>query len=144
MNIDGVNNGIVLDHIKAGKSMMVYDYLKLDRLKCCVALIQNCQSKKMGLKDIVKIDELIDIDLDMLGYIDPDITVNYVKDGALIAKKHLALPETLTNIIKCHNPRCITSTEQELPHIFRLADREKRAYRCIYCDVVSDARELHR
>ena len=118
--------------------MLVYDYLKLGRLKCCVALIQNCQSPKMGLKDIVKIDELIDLDLDMLGYIDPGITVNYVKDGKLLEKKHLALPETLTNVIKCRNPRCITSTEQELPHIFKLADREKRTYRCIYCDVVGE------
>ncbi len=138
MNIDGVNNGIVLDHIKAGESMLVYDYLKLGRLKCCVAIIQNCQSKKMGLKDIVKIDELIDIDLDVLGYIDPHITVNYVKDGKLLKKRHLALPETLTNVIKCKNPRCITSTEQELPHVFKLIDREKQIYRCAYCDVVGD------
>ena len=138
MNIDGVSNGIVLDHIKAGQSMIVYDYLKLWKLDCCVALIQNCQSPKMGRKDIVKIDELIDIDLDVLGYIDPDITVNYVKDGKLLKKKHLTLPETLTNVIKCKNPRCITSTEQELPHIFKLVDREKRTYRCVYCDVVSD------
>ncbi len=138
MNIDGVNNGIVLDHIKAGESMLVYDYLKLGRLKCCVAIIQNCQSKKMGLKDIIKIDELIDIDLDVLGYIDPHITVNYVKDGKLLKKRHLALPETLTNVIKCKNPRCITSTEQELPHVFKLIDREKQIYRCAYCDVVGD------
>ena len=138
MNIDGVNNGIVLDHIKAGESMLVYDYLKLGRLKCCIAIIQNCQSKKMGLKDIVKIDELIDIDLDVLGYIDPNITVNYVKDGKLLKKRHLALPETLTNVIKCKNPRCITSTEQELSHVFKLIDREKRIYRCAYCDVVGD------
>ena len=128
MNIDGVRNGIVLDHIKAGKSMIVYDYLELSKLSCCVALIQNCQSKKMGLKDIVKIDELIDIDLD--------------KDGKLIGKKHLALPETLKNVIKCRNPRCITSTEQELPHIFRLVDRENRIYRCIYCDAIGEANTI--
>ena len=121
------------------KSMIVYDYLKLDKLSCCVALIQNCQSRKMGMKDIVKIDELIDIDLDMLGYIDPGITVNYVKDGKLIGKKHLALPETLKNVIKCRNPRCITSTEQELPHVFRLVDRDNRVYRCMYCDAVGEA-----
>ncbi len=126
MNIDGVKSGIVLDHIKAGKSMIVYDYLELSKLSCCVALIQNCQSKKMGLKDIVKIDELIDIDL----------------DGQLIGKKHLALPETLKNVIKCKNPRCITSTEQELPHIFRLVDRENRIYRCIYCDAVGEANTI--
>ena len=141
MNIDGVKNGIVLDHIKAGKSMSVYDYLKLGKLDCCVALIQNCQSKKMGHKDIVKIDELIDIDLDVLGYIDPHITVNYIREGHEIEKKQLSLPETLTNVIKCKNPRCITSTEQELPHIFKLVDREKRVYRCIYCDVVSDVKD---
>ena len=138
MNIDGVKNGIVLDHIKAGKSMLVYDYLKLGKLNCCVALIQNCQSRKMGHKDIVKIDELIDLDLDVLGYIDPGITINYIKDGCNIEKKHLELPETLTNVIKCRNPRCITSTEQELTHIFKLIDREKRTYRCLYCDAVSE------
>ena len=143
MNIDGVSNGIVLDHIKAGKSMIVYDYLKLNKLKCCVALIQNCQSKKFGRKDIVKIDELIDLDLDVLGYIDPNITVNYVKDNKLFEKKHLALPETLVNVIKCKNPRCITSTEQELQHIFKLVNREKGIYRCAYCDVVGETKELN-
>lgn len=139
MNIDGVTNGIVLDHIQAGKSMIVYDYLKLYKLDCCVAIIQNCQSQKFGRKDILKIDELIDLDLDILGYIDPNITVNYVKDGKLVGKKHLALPETLVNVIKCKNPRCITSTEQELPHVFKLIDREKGTYRCAYCDVVGDS-----
>ena len=138
MNIDGVNNGIVLDHIKAGKSLIVYDYLKLYKLDCCVALIQNCQSKKFGRKDIVKIDELINLDLDVLGYIDPNITVNYVKDSKLVKKRHLALPETLVNVIKCKNPRCITSTEQELPHVFKLIDKNNRIYRCTYCDVVGD------
>ena len=137
MNIDGVSNGIVLDHISAGKGMMVYDYLKLSKLHCQVALIQNCQSRKMGRKDILKIDELIDLDLDVLGYLDPGITVNYVRDGHRAEKKHLALPERLTNVIRCKNPRCITSTEQELPHVFRLADPEKQVYRCIYCDTVS-------
>ncbi len=142
MNIDGVSNGIVLDHIKAGKSMIVYDYLKLNKLDCCVAIIQNCQSPKFGRKDIVKIDELIDLDLDVLGYIDPHITVNYVKDGKLVRKKHLALPETLVNVIKCKNPRCITSTEQELPHVFKLVDPEKKTYRCEYCDVIGEVKEL--
>lgn len=137
MNIDGVKTGIVLDHIKAGKSMDVYKYLGLDKLDSCVALIQNCSSKKMGKKDIVKIDEMIDIDLDVLGYIDPNITVNYIQDGKHVEKKHLALPETLVNVIHCKNPRCITSTEQEIQHVFKLVDREKRVYRCAYCDATA-------
>ncbi|MEA4922716.1 MAG: aspartate carbamoyltransferase regulatory subunit [Eubacteriaceae bacterium] len=135
MNIDGVKNGIVLDHISAGKSMQIYKLLKLDKLSCSVAVIQNASSTKYGRKDIIKIDEMIDLDMDILGYIDPNITINIVKDGNLHKKKHLELPETLINVIKCKNPRCITSTEQEIVHKFRLADREKKIYRCIYCDV---------
>ena len=134
MNIDGVSNGIVLDHISAGKGMMVYDYLKLSKLHCQVALIQNCQSRKMGRKDILKIDELIDLDLDVLGYLDPGITVNTVKEGAIIEKRKLRLPRELHGVIRCKNPRCISSVEQELPQRFRLADEEKGVYRCIYCD----------
>lgn len=137
MNIDGVKTGIVLDHIKAGKSMLVYKYLGLDKLDSCVALIQNCSSRKMGKKDIVKIDEMIDLDLDVLGYIDPNITVNYIRDGKHTEKKHLELPKTLTNVIQCKNPRCITSTEQEIQHVFKLVDREKRVYRCAYCDATA-------
>ena len=134
MNIDGVKNGIVLDHIKAGKSMMVYELLGLDKLDSCVAVIQNADSAKYGKKDIIKIDDRIDIDLDVLGYIDSNITVNLVKDGQLEKKLHLELPQTLRNVIKCKNPRCITTVEQEIVHTIRLTDRSKKAYRCIYCD----------
>ena len=134
MNVDGVRNGIVIDHIRAGRSMEIYRYLHLDEVTSCVAIIQNVESEKYGRKDIIKIDEMIDLDLDVLGYFDPNITVNIVKDGKLLQKKHLALPETLTNVIRCKNPRCITSTEQEIDHVFRLADREKGLYRCLYCE----------
>ena len=134
MNIDGVSTGIVLDHIKAGKSMQIYELLKLEKLNNCVAVIQNADSSKYGKKDIIKIDQLIDLDLDVLGYIDSNITVNIVKDGKLFEKKRLELPETLTNVIKCKNPRCITSIEQEIVHTFKLVDKEKKVYRCAYCD----------
>lgn len=134
MNIDGVKNGIVLDHIQAGKSMMIYELLGLDKVDNCVAVIQNASSEKYGKKDIIKIDDRIDIDLDILGYIDSNITVNLVKDGKLEKKLHLELPQTLRNVIKCKNPRCITTTEQEIVHTFRLVDPAKKAYRCIYCD----------
>ena len=135
MNSDGVNTGIVLDHIKAGKSMEIYNYLRLDKLDCSVAVVQNVRSSKYGKKDIIKIDDEIELDFEMLGYIDSNITINRVKDGKLQKKEHLELPETLTDVIKCKNPRCITSTEQEITHIFKLADREKKIYRCAYCDV---------
>ncbi len=134
MNIDGVTTGIVLDHIQAGKSMEIYEYLGLDKLQSCVAVIQNVRSAKYGKKDIIKIDELIDLNLDVLGYFDPNITVNYIKDGKLLEKKHLALPDRLTDVLHCKNPRCITSCEQEIPHVFELVDRDKKIYRCIYCD----------
>ncbi|MEG2110907.1 MAG: aspartate carbamoyltransferase regulatory subunit, partial [Anaerovoracaceae bacterium] len=134
MNIDGVNNGIVLDHIQAGKSMEIYKLLKLDKLDCSVAVIQNVPSTKYGKKDIIKIDENIQLDFDVLGYIDSNLTVNRVVDGHLTDKVHLALPDTLTNVIKCKNPRCITSVEQEIVHTFKLVDKEKKIYRCAYCD----------
>lgn len=134
MNVDGVRNGIVLDHIAAGKSMEIYRLLNLDQLSCSVAVLQNVQSKKYGIKDMIKIDEMIDINLDIIGYIDPNITINIVKDNELVSKKHLSLPEKLDNVIFCKNPRCITSVEQEIVHSFRLADAEKRIYRCVYCD----------
>ncbi len=140
MNIDGVKNGIVLDHIKAGKSMMVYELLGLDRLDSCVAVIQNAESEKYGKKDIIKIDDRIDIDLDVLGYIDSNITVNLVKDGSLERKLHLELPQTIRNVIRCKNPRCITTVEQEIVHTFRLADAKKKSYRCIYCDAEQRAK----
>lgn len=134
MNIDGVKNGIVLDHIQAGKSMEIYELLGLAKLNNSVAIIQNVNSEKYGKKDIIKVDQLLHLDLDVLGYIDSNITVNIVKDGKLSHKKHLALPETLHNVIKCKNPRCITSVEQEIVHTFKLVDPEKKVYRCAYCD----------
>ena len=134
MNVDGVKNGIVLDHIKAGKSMMAYQLLGLDKVVSCVAIIQNASSSKYGKKDIIKIDELIDLDYDVLGYIDSNITVNIVKDGKMVEKKHMALPTELRNVVKCKNPRCITSVEQEIVQIFRLKNRENKVYRCAYCD----------
>ena len=134
MNIDGVSTGIVLDHIQAGRSMEIYEYLGLDKLQSCVAVIQNVRSGKYGKKDIIKIDEIIDLNLDVLGYFDPNITVNYIRDGKLLEKKHLALPDKLTDVIRCKNPRCITSCEQEIPHEFVLVDRAKKIYKCVYCD----------
>ena len=134
MNIDGVKNGIVLDHIQAGKSMTVYELLGLAKIDNCVAIIQNAASSKYGKKDIIKIDENIDLDYDVLGYIDSNITVNIVKDGKLEDKLHLELPARLKNVIKCKNPRCITSVEQEIVHDFRLVDKERKVYRCAYCD----------
>ena len=114
--------------------MEIYHFLHLEDVDSCVAIIKNVQSTKYGKKDIIKIDEIIDLDLDVLGYLDPNITVNIVKDGKLHKKMHLALPETLTNVIRCKNPRCITSTEQEIDHVFRLADRKTGLYRCVYCE----------
>ena len=134
MNVDGVKNGIVLDHIAAGKSMEIYRLLNLDQMSCSVAVLQNVPSRKYGTKDMIKIDEMIDVNLDIIGYIDPNITVNIVKNNELVSKQHLSLPEKLDNVIFCKNPRCITSTEQEIMHSFRLTDPEKRIYRCVYCD----------
>ena len=134
MNIDSIKNGFVLDHIKAGKSMTIYNYLELDKLDCVVAVIKNVPSRKMGKKDIIKIDAEIDVDLDILGYIDPGITVDVIKDGKLIDKRHLELPQTVSNVMRCKNPRCITSTEQGLTQTFKLADKENGIYRCIYCE----------
>jgi len=137
MNLGGVINGIVIDHIPAGRSMDIYMRLKLDEVNSCVAIIKNVESSKYGRKDIIKIDEEIDIDLDALGYLDPNITVNIVKDGVLFEKKKLELPVTLKNVITCKNPRCITTTEQEIDQIFRLTDREKGVYRCVYCETMA-------
>lgn len=134
MNIDGVKTGIVLDHIKAGKSMQIYELLGLDKINNCVAIIQNADSAKYGKKDIIKIDQIIDLDFDVLGYIDSNITVNIVKDGKLERKHHMELPQTLKNVVKCKNPRCITSVEQEIVHTFKLVDKKNKIYRCIYCD----------
>ncbi len=134
MNIDAIRNGIVIDHIRAGKAMEIYTLLSLEALDCSVAIIKNAPSELMGKKDIIKIDRALDVDLDALGYIDPDITINVIVDGVLTQKRHPELPETITNIIKCKNPRCITTTEQELPQVFKLTDRENRVYRCLYCE----------
>ena len=135
MNIDSIQNGYVIDHIRAGLAMDVYRYLKLDALDCSVAIIKNAKSQRMGKKDIIKIDQEIALNLDLLGYIDPDITVNIIRDGKRVEKKHLEMPDRVVNVIKCKNPRCITQTEQELDQIFFLADREKRVYRCLYCEM---------
>ena len=134
MNIDAITNGIVIDHTKAGGAMSIYNFLELDKLDCPVAIIKNAVSKKMGRKDIIKIDSNIDIDLNILGFIDSNITVNIIANGKLAEKKHLTLPDTIKEVLKCKNPRCITSVEQELPHIFKLTDRENGVYRCIYCE----------
>jgi aspartate carbamoyltransferase regulatory subunit len=134
MNIDSIKNGYVLDHIKAGKAMEIYEQLGLSNLDCQVALITNAKSKKMGRKDIIKIDRLIDIDLDKLGFIDPNITVDVVKNEKLIEKKKIDLPEKIVNVAKCKNPRCITSVEKDLDQIFILTDRENQIYRCHYCE----------
>lgn len=134
MNIDSISKGIVLDHIKAGKAMEIYKHLRLDQLDCTVAIIKNVKSDKMGRKDIIKVDDEIDLDLAILGYIDPDITINIIDGGHIIDKKHIELPEKIVNVIRCKNPRCITSVEQEIEHVFKLADREERIYRCAYCE----------
>ena len=134
LNIDSLEKGVVIDHIESGKSMEIYRVLELDKLDCSVAIIKNARSKKSGRKDIIKIEDRIDIDLDVLGFIDPNITVNIIKDGERVEKRQLKLPETITNVIHCKNPRCITSVEQELPQVFKLTDRERRIYRCLYCE----------
>jgi len=142
MNVDSIKNGIVIDHITAGLGMKVYNLLGLDALDCTVAIIKNVQSKKMGRKDIIKVDADISLNMDILGYVDPGITVNIIKDSRLVEKKSIELPEKLENVLKCNNPRCITTTEQELTQIFKLTDREKRVYRCIYCEVKAEEHKL--
>ena len=135
LNISGIREGVVLDHIQAGKSMELYRYLGLGKMDCTVAIIKNARSSKMGRKDIIKIEGPLDsLDLDVLGYIDHNITVNIIRDDRIVEKRCLNLPNRLVNVIHCKNPRCITSVEQELPHIFYLADKEKEIYRCQYCD----------
>ncbi|MDY6017461.1 MAG: aspartate carbamoyltransferase regulatory subunit [Oscillospiraceae bacterium] len=134
MNIDSIKNGIVIDHIAAGKSMEIYYQLELDKLDCTVAIIKNVHSKKMGLKDIIKIDSEMEVDLDALGYIDSEATVNIIKDGVRCEKKKLTLPMQIKDVLHCKNPRCITTTEQDLPHIFKLTDPATKTYRCIYCE----------
>ena len=138
MNIDSILNGIVIDHIAAGRGMMLYKLLHLDRLDCSVAIIKNVHSNKMGKKDIIKVDAAIDLNTDVIGYVDPDATVNIIRDGKLVDKKAIVLPERLVNVIRCKNPRCISSTEQELPQVFMLTDRENRVYRCRYCETKAE------
>ena len=134
MIIGQIKDGIVLDHITAGLGMTLYNFLGLDELDCQVALIKNAVSVKMGRKDIIKIDRVIDINMDALGYLDPGVTVNIIKDGKLAKRQNIDIPERIENVIKCRNPRCITTVEQELPHIFTLRDKENRVYRCLYCE----------
>jgi len=134
MKIGHIENGIVLDHITAGNAMNIYNVLKLGELDCTVALIKNAESPKMGKKDIIKISTLLDIDLDILGYLDPGITVNIIRDGEVAERRHLELPQRDVGVIKYKNPRCITSVEREVVHEFKLTDREKKVYRCIYCE----------
>ncbi len=134
MHIDSIKNGIVIDHIPAGVGMDIYNLLGLDSLDCSIALIKNAQSAKLGRKDIIKIDADIDINMDILGYVAPGVTVNIIKDGSRVEKRSIALPEKLVNVIFCKNPRCITSTEQELPQIFKLTNKDARVYRCLYCE----------
>lgn len=135
LNVGRIEEGFVLDHIKAGKAMTIYHDLKLDKLDCCVAIIKNARSNKMGKKDIIKVECSEDmLDLDILGFIDHNITVNIIRDGNIIAKKELSLPKQVVNVIKCKNPRCITSVEQQLDHVFLLTDPEKEIYRCKYCE----------
>ena len=138
MNIDSIQNGVVLDHIQAGKSMDIYKYLHLDELDCSVAIIKNARSEHMGRKDIIKIDSPLDLDLDVLGYIDSHITVNIIRDGKRVEKKHLELPQKLVNVIHCKNPRCITVSESQLDAIFLLSDPAKHTYRCAYCETAID------
>jgi aspartate carbamoyltransferase regulatory subunit len=135
LNVGAINEGFVLDHIKAGKSMTIYRDLALDKLDCCVAIIKNARSNKLGKKDIIKVECPVDmLDLNILGFIDHNITINIIKDGVIHSKKDLSLPKQITGVIHCHNPRCITSIEQELKHIFLLTDPEKEIYRCKYCE----------
>ena len=141
MNIDSIKNGIVIDHITAGKGMELYRLLNLGDLDCTVALIKNVQSPKMGKKDIIKIDDDIELSMDILGYVDPNVTVNIIQNGKNIEKRRIGLPMRLVDVIKCKNPRCITTTEQELAHIFVLTDADARVYRCLYCEAKAGGHE---
>ena len=134
MNIDSIQNGIVIDHITAGRGMKLYELLGLEKLDCSVAIIKNVHSRKQGKKDIIKIDADIPVNLDVIGYVDPGVTVNVIRGGQLVDKRRIDMPETLTNVIFCRNPRCITSCEQELKHVFKLMDRKNKVYRCLYCE----------
>ena len=134
MKVDSIQNGIVIDHIAAGRGMRLYHLLQLDELDCTVAIMKNVTSRKMGKKDIIKVDGNLDINIDAIGYVDPKATVNIIRDGQLVEKRDIVLPEKLVNVIRCKNPRCISTTEQELEQVFELKDREKGIYRCLYCE----------
>ncbi len=134
LNIDSVEKGLVIDHIQAGKAMEVYKYLNLDKMDCSVAIIKNAKSKKMGKKDIIKVEDNINMDLKVLGFIDPTITINVIDNSVIINKINLELPDEVENVVKCKNPRCITSIEQEITHKFKLTDKNNKVYRCVYCD----------
>lgn len=134
LNIDSIQNGIVIDHIQAGKGMRIYELLELDKLDCCVALIKNARSSKLGRKDIIKIEGDISINFDVLGFIDNNITVCTIKNGELVKKENIVLPRRIKNVVKCKNPRCITSTEENLDQIFVLCDEKAHRYRCLYCE----------
>ena len=138
MTVDSIKNGFVIDHIKQGNGMKIYNILGLGKLNCPIAIIQNALSHSMGVKDIIKIDADVSLDMTALGYVDSDVTVNVIKNSKIVEKYHPALPRELVNIVKCKNPRCITTTEQELDHLFRLTDEKKRVYRCIYCESASE------
>ena len=138
MKIDSIVNGVVIDHITAGKALEIYNMLGMDKLECQVAIIQNAHSNKMGKKDIIKIDGEFEIDLDAIGYVDPGATIVFIKNSQLVDKRKLDLPKKITNVILCKNPRCITSTEQELPHVFNLTDEKHRIYRCLYCEAKAE------
>ena len=143
LNVGALREGYVLDHIKAGKAMTIYHDLKLDKLDCTVAIIKNARSNKKGKKDILKVEcDINTLNIDVLGFIDHNITVNVIKDGKIVEKRDLSLPKEIKNVIKCRNPRCITSIEQELPHIFVLADEKKEIYRCKYCEEKCRKRDL--
>ena len=137
MNVDSIQNGVVIDHITAGQGMRLYQLLGLDSLDVSVAIIKNVVSRKMGKKDIIKIDADIPVDFQVIGYVDPGATLNVIRDGQLVSKQTVEMPDRLTDVIRCYNPRCITTTEQELKQIFKLTDREKRVYRCIYCETAA-------
>ena len=138
MKIDSIQNGIVIDHITAGRGMRLYELLHLDDLDCSVAIIKNVTSKKMGKKDIIKIDSSTHINMDVIGFVDPQATVNIIRDGQLVRKRCIDMPAVLTNVIRCMNPRCITTTEQELAHVFKLTDPDNKIYRCIYCETKAE------
>ena len=138
MKVDSIQNGIVIDHIAAGRGMQLYHLLQLDKLDCPVAIMKNVNSRKMGKKDIIKVDGRLDINIDAIGYVDPKATVNIIRDGQLVEKRDIVLPEKLVNVIRCKNPRCISTTEQELDQVFELKDREKGIYRCLYCEAKAE------